>query len=42
MIKYSEWHETMLYLAVQSSGPIPTICDDEGIYPYERTRDETI
>jgi hypothetical protein len=35
MLKYTEWHETMLYHAVQPSGPIPTVCDNEGIYPYE-------
>jgi hypothetical protein len=35
MLKYSEWHETKLYHSVQPCGPIPTVCDEEGIYPYE-------
>jgi hypothetical protein len=35
MLKHSEGHETMLYHTVQPSGPIPTVCDEEGIYPYE-------
>ncbi|MFC5649913.1 DUF5107 domain-containing protein [Paenibacillus solisilvae] len=35
MLKTSEWQETMLYHAVQPCGPLPTVCDEEGIYPYE-------
>jgi hypothetical protein len=35
MLKYSEWRETMLYHTIQPCGPIPTIGDEEGIYPYE-------
>jgi hypothetical protein len=35
MLNYSEWHETMLYHSVQPCGPIPTVEDEEGIYPYE-------
>ncbi|RAP73821.1 DUF5107 domain-containing protein [Paenibacillus montanisoli] len=34
MLILSEWKEPMLVHEVQPSGPVPTVCDDEGIYPY--------
>ncbi|WP_054022972.1 DUF5107 domain-containing protein [Bacillus sp. FJAT-28004] len=34
MLNISEWHETMLYHRVQPCGPVPTVEDEEGIYPY--------
>ncbi len=35
MLDYREWQETMLYHTLQPSGPIPTVQNEEGIYPYE-------
>ncbi|AZN43240.1 DUF5107 domain-containing protein [Paenibacillus albus] len=35
MLKLTEWQETLLYHPVVPSGPVPTVCDSEGIYPYE-------
>ncbi len=34
MLKSAEWRETMLVHPVQSCGPIPTVADEDGIYPY--------
>lgn len=35
MLQIKEFEETLLYHPIQSSGPIPTILDSEGVYPYE-------
>ncbi|REE85349.1 uncharacterized protein DUF5107 [Paenibacillus taihuensis] len=35
MLNLTEWQETLLYHPMIGSGPIPTVCDGEGIYPYE-------
>ncbi|SEO66650.1 DUF5107 domain-containing protein [Paenibacillus sp. OV219] len=35
MLKLTEWQETLLYHPVVPCGPVPTVCDGEGIYPYE-------
>jgi hypothetical protein len=35
MLTILEKEELLLYHAIQPAGPIPTICDPEGIYPYE-------
>ncbi|SDX45274.1 DUF5107 domain-containing protein [Paenibacillus sp. CF384] len=34
MLKRTEWREPMLVHESQPCGPVPTICDEEGIYPY--------
>lgn len=35
MLEYREWQETLLYFNVQPKGPIPSVNDEDGIYPYE-------
>jgi hypothetical protein len=35
MLICSQWQEEQLYHPVQPSGPLPTIEDEDGIYPYE-------
>jgi hypothetical protein len=35
MLEYREFNAPLLVHAVTPSGPIPTICDPEGLYPYE-------
>lgn len=35
MLNLFEKDELLLYHEIQPAGPIPTICDPEGIYPYE-------
>ncbi|PLS18754.1 DUF5107 domain-containing protein [Bacillus sp. M6-12] len=35
MLQIHEFKETLLNHRIQSSGPIPTILDSEGVYPYE-------
>ncbi|RJG25270.1 DUF5107 domain-containing protein [Paenibacillus thiaminolyticus] len=34
MLNISAWQETMLHHVVQPCGPVPTVADEEGIYPY--------
>ena len=34
MLKRTEWMEPMLVHESQPCGPVPTVCDEEGIYPY--------
>ncbi|MBP3965522.1 DUF5107 domain-containing protein [Paenibacillus lignilyticus] len=34
MLKRVEWREPILVHESQPCGPVPTICDEEGIYPY--------
>ncbi|MBM3883810.1 MAG: DUF5107 domain-containing protein, partial [Verrucomicrobia bacterium] len=35
MVKIDEYDTTLLTHAVLPVGPIPTVCDPEGVYPYE-------
>jgi Domain of unknown function (DUF5107) len=35
LLKLTETEELLLYHPIQSAGPIPTICDPEGVYPYD-------
>jgi hypothetical protein len=35
MMSLTETEELLLFHPIQSAGPIPTICDPDGVYPYE-------
>lgn len=35
MIKFYEWKDSFPYFNIQPKGPIPTVSDEDGIYPYE-------
>lgn len=35
MIKFYEWKDSLPYFNIQPKGPIPTVSDEDGIYPYE-------
>ncbi|WML49087.1 DUF5107 domain-containing protein [Neobacillus sp. PS3-34] len=35
MLNLTETEELLLFHPIQSAGPIPTVCDPDGVYPYE-------